>query len=188
MQDDSNKNDFYKPEDDQHDLYSTTAQTPEEPADNPGYSLTWTASEFIQHEKTIVWYMGLAIVTALLAISAYLLLDRDIFSLVIIIILGFIFGVAGSRKPRVLNYTVDDHGIIIDQKDYDYDSFKSYSFDKENSVTSLLFVPNKRLDPSLTVYVPEDKSDEVIDLIGMYLPVQKHETGFFDKFLNKIKF
>lgn len=171
------------------DPFSSTAIQPDDSVNSGEVkSLSWTASEFIQHDKGIFWYLSLASLTLIIALLAYILLDEDRFSLGIILLLGVIFGIAASRKPRILKYSVDEHGLLIDNKDYRYESFRSFSVTDEGSVYTLILTPVQRLSPLLTIYVPEDTVDDVVDLLGMYLPVVQHQSGLIDKFLSRIRF
>jgi hypothetical protein len=189
MQDNQQPTEFYNPGQ-TNNPYASTEQAPV-PQNNFEQEniISWTASEFIYHEKQFIWYLGLVAVTTVVALLGYLVLGRDWYTAIIIIILGIIFGFAAARKPRVLDYAVDDYGLMVDQKHFDYDSFRSFSVVNDNSpIASLVFMPSKRISTTITIYVPAEHLDEVTGLVGMYLPIENHENGLADKFLSKIKF
>ena len=60
--------------------------------------VTWTASEFIEHEKSFNWYVGLAIVAGLLTGTIFLV-TKDKISSATILIAAIVFGVYAARKP-----------------------------------------------------------------------------------------
>lgn len=187
MQDNQQNGQFYSAN--QDDLYANTAQGPEAlNTIQSDTSIKWTASEFVHHEKNITWYLGLLAVTLGVATAVYFILNKDIFTLVIVVLLGIVFGIAGARKPRVLEYAVDDLGLTVAQKRYKYEDFKSFSLEKDSAISSLVFMPVQRFSSALTLYVPEENIDDVIDLVGIYLPLEQHETGYVDKFLSRIRF
>jgi hypothetical protein len=187
MQNEDQNQQIYNEE--QVDPYASTALQQENPeVDNEPTSLSWTASEFIQHDKSAIWYLSLAGLTVAFALLAYFLLNKDIFSLVVILMLGFVFGVSAARKPRILKYTVDDHGLLIDAKEYDYEGFRSFSVIDEGPIFMLVLMPVQRFSPILTIYVPEDTIDAVVDTVGAYLPVVQHQPSLVDKFLSRIRF
>lgn len=189
MQDNEQPREFYSPGQTDNP-YASTEQSLE-PQENFQHEniISWTASEFIYHEKKFIWYLGLMTATLLTSLIGYLALGRDWYTAAIITLLGIIFGFAAARKPRVLNYAVDDYGLMVDQKHYDYDNFKSFSVSDDNGpITSLVFMPSKRIGTVITIYVPSENLDDVTDIVGLYLPVEDHVSGLADKFLNKIKF
>ena len=188
MQNDNTQEPYYSQA--QQDSYALTAQQ-ERPTNQGGSasnSIHWTASEFVQHDKQSGWYMGLAAATVLVATAAYFLLNGDLFAPIIVLILGITFGVAGARKPRVLEYSLDEYGLVAGSRHYTHEDFKSFAVLSEGPVSSLILMPSKRLSPSLTLYAPQDQIDNVVNTLGMFLPLEQHEVGFIDNFLSKIRF
>lgn len=187
MQDNQQSDQYYTAN--QDDPYANTAQDPEAPSHiQSDASISWSASEFVHHEKNVLWYLGLAGATIAIAAAVYFILNQDTFTLVIVLLLGVVFGIAAARKPRVLNYMVDDFGLAVDKKQYKYEDFKSFSLEKDSAISSLIFMPVQRFSPPLTLYVPSENIDDVIDLVGVYLPLEQQETGYVDKFLSRIRF
>ncbi|WP_206780514.1 hypothetical protein, partial [Microbacterium sp. AISO3] len=74
--------------------------------------MRWTASEYIAHDRGPSWYVGLGFCAILLAGLVYLL-TRDYISSGMIIIVAGVFGVFAVKKPRVLEYSIDDRGLTI---------------------------------------------------------------------------
>src|ERR1019366_1450817 len=63
--------------------------------------VTWTASEYIAHEKSVLWYLVLALTTAALSTGIYFI-NHDKISVGVVILVALIFGIYAARKPRVL--------------------------------------------------------------------------------------
>src|SRR5258708_34948121 len=80
----------------------SAAQTPASAASSQENAVSWTASEFIAHDKATSWYIGLGVAAGLLAVLVYFL-AHDWVSIIVIIIITTIFGVFAAREPRVLN-------------------------------------------------------------------------------------
>jgi len=189
MQDNQQNDRFYNNNHAERSDYSTTEQNPEY-SDLKGLEepIKWTASEFVQHDKNPLWYLGLSAVTIFTASLSFLLLNKDIFAPAIVVVLGIVFGIAGARKPRVLEYSLEDTGLNVGQRHFIYEEFKSFGVLSESVVSSIILMPSKRFSPALTLYVPQELLDDVVDVIGMYLPLEQHEIGYLDKFLSKIKY
>jgi hypothetical protein len=147
----------------------------------------WTASEFIQHDKSAAWYMILALGAALLAAAVYLL-TKDKISAGMIIIIAIVFGVFAARKPRELTYQVDKTGVHIGGKAYPYGNFKSFAVVEEGALESVWLMPLKRFMPIISIYFPAEDKDKIIDVVGAYLPVQEHQLDSVDKLMHHLRF
>src|SRR5688572_14165602 len=80
-------------------------------------AITWTASEFVAHDKSAGWYLTLAAAAA--AISAVVfLISRDAVSVGVVIVAAIFLGIYAARKPRQLEYRLDQKGITIGSKSY----------------------------------------------------------------------
>src|SRR5258708_7577715 len=83
----------------------TSPEQPTQPAASND-TVSWTASEFISHEKNIGWYLLLVLGGGFLAL-AISLLTHDIFSGVMVAIVAIALGFFASRQPRTLPYQLD---------------------------------------------------------------------------------
>lgn len=152
-------------------------------------AVTWSASEFIAHEKSIGWYALLVLAAIALAVLTYFLSSHDILSVVVIIIVAIIFGAIAGRKPRELHYALDSRGVSVGQAFRPYSEFKSFAKVEEGAVTAIIFLPLKRFIPPLSVYVGQDMEDVVTQAIADHLPFdQEHGYDAVDRFIQRIRF
>lgn len=195
-----------EPEVEQRSLYhpeadgATTAATEEqhyaeplppvpsaEPHPHHTSSVSWTASEFIEHDKDTMWFAGLAGVT-LIVVAIIYFMTRDIFTAIIIMIAGILFGVAANRPPRNMQYTVDDHGVSIGAKTYPYADFRAFSVAQEGPLKSITFVPLKRFMPLLSMYYDPADEDEIAEVLSAHLPMQDHKADPLEQLMKRIRF
>lgn len=163
-------------------------QTPQpRPSAKPFNGVQWTASEFIAHQKNTGWY-GLLFLAAIAGSAAMYLLTRDVISTVMVVIVAVILGIFAARKPRTLDYQVDENGIHIGPKSYPYADFKSYAIIDEGAFNSITFIPMKRFMPAISVYYEPADEDQIINVLGNYLPVEERQKDAIDKFMHKIRF
>lgn len=153
----------------------------------PGDGVSWTASEFIAHEKGVGWYLALVLATAMLATLIYLL-TKDKISSGVVILAAIIFGAYAARKPRTLEYRLDDSGLTIAGKFYDYSQFRSFVVIQEGAFPSITFMPLKRFMPSLTVYYSPQDEQKITDLLADQLPIENRGHDPLDRFLHRIRF
>lgn len=151
------------------------------------FSVAWSASEFISHEKSFSWYLLLGFGTVVMAGIIYLV-TREIFSTVIVVIVGIGFGIFGAQKPRVLEYSVAPEGISIGNKHFLYDEFRSFAIINEGAIPSIQLLPHKRFMIPITMYFEPADGDHIIDVLGEYLPLEQHDRDMIDKLISKIHF
>jgi hypothetical protein len=157
-----------------------------QPAQSNG-PVRWTASEFIQHDKTAIWYLGLIAGAAILAALIFLL-TKDKISTAIIIVVAIVFGIFAGRRPRELEYQVDDSGIHIGQKSYTYADFKSFAIVEEEALESIWLMPLKRFMPIITIYFAPNDGQKIVDTLSSYLPVAEHKLDSVDKLMHRLRF
>ena len=185
----------YKPEDETNKTDAPQQQfTPAPPLESPPEQLrtrqaevSWTASEFIAHDKSPMWYMVLGTVIVVLMALAYFIF-HDMIAAIFIIFLGVIFGALASHKPRVLEYRIDPSGVHIGPKVYSYDQFKSFGIVQEGAFSNITLMPLKRFSPSLTVYYPPEEEDVIVAAMADYLPMANIPNDAIDRFLRTIHF
>lgn len=147
----------------------------------------WTASEFIDHEKQAGWFAAVGIIAAVIALGMYLF-TQDLVSAVVIIMVSTLFAVFGARKPRILKYILDVHGIHIGNKSYSYNEFKSFAIMEEGPFNSVLLQPFKRIATPISLYYPPDQELAIVNTIGSYLPQELREHSLIDRLMRKVRF
>ncbi len=67
---------------------------------NPA-NITWTASEFVEHDKSPSWYLGFLFL-AIVGIGAIYLITRELFSVIALGLFAVAFMVFAARKPKLI--------------------------------------------------------------------------------------
>jgi hypothetical protein len=159
--------------------------TPSLPADPPEAS--WSASEFVDHNKNINWYIGLGGITLLLDIILYFW-THDFVSIIAVTAMAALLGVMASRKPRVLNYRLDTAGLTIGSTFHPYGEFKSFALMDDGALQSITFLPLKRFMPPLSVFYAAEDQDRITQVLAQYLPMEMRQRDAIDKFSRRIRF
>jgi hypothetical protein len=149
--------------------------------------LSWTAAEFVSHDKGTKWYVAL-IATGVVAAALDFLVARDLLSTIIILVATLMLGLYASRKPREQRYALDRSGIWVGDKVYDFQSYKTFSVVDEGAAASIIFMPLKRFMPPLTIYVSPDVEDGVVDFLADFLPFEQHKADIIDTLMRRIRF
>lgn len=150
-------------------------------------TITWTASEFIAHHKPPSWYA--ALFGGLLGLTGFAyFLTRDVVSVVTILIVGVLFAILASRKPRQLSFGLNSSGVTIGDKFYPFSQFKSFDVIHEGAVGCINLLPLKRFMPELSIYYPPEEEDKIIDALSENLPHNRREEQSFDRLMKRIRF
>lgn len=150
-------------------------------------TVSWTASEFIAHQKSSGWYGILAVVSLVLAVSVYFL-TKDFITTGFVIFGAVILGYYASRQPRELNYQISENSVAIGAKSYGYDEFRSFSIVDEGAFSSVIFMPLKRFAPLRAIYFAPEHEDQIINILMPRLPFEEHSHDLIDKLMLRIRF
>ena len=149
--------------------------------------ISWKALEHHHFEKTVEWFLVLAIMTFALAFSAFYL---DNFLLGMMIVLGgIIIAIAAGRRPRMIRYTVGARGLRVGHQFFPYKSLHSYAIDEEHRHgPHLLVLPKQRFSAMLVLPLPEEYIDDVEDILYGRLEEGDLEEPFFNILLEILRF
>lgn len=159
----------------------------EKPSTDADNSITWSASEFIAHNKGAGWFFGLGALIVLIAALVYVL-TKSIFSSVMIVLIGIIFGVAARRQPKVVNYTLSSTGVGIGEKFFPYSEFKSFSVVEEGAFRFVSLISFKRFVPAIGIYYEPNDEEKILETISTYLPHEETSKDFVEHLMHRIKF
>ena len=140
--------------------------------------VSWQAQEYIQREKNIGWYVGLVIVAVILCVLSVILGWWTFLILVIVSTIALM--VYSLRPPRTLHYSLTNKGIVVGDQLHKYDNYKAFGISQDDKHFSIVLLPRKRFSPRTTVYFPENQGEEIVDVFGARLPMQKVEPDFLD--------
>jgi len=150
-------------------------------------SVSWSASEFIAHEKGVGWYLALAGATILFTALIFLL-TKDKISSGAVAVAAIVFGAYAARKPRTLEYRLNASGLSIAGKFYDYGQFRSFTNEHDDALSSITFMPLRRFMPALTIYYSPADEQKILQLLSDRLPFENRGRDVVDRFLHRIRF
>lgn len=164
----------------------TPVSTAIPPNGSEGY-ITWTASEFIEHNKSATWYVILILGAVILA-SIIWLWTRDKITAGTIIVVGLVLAIMGAKKPRDQNYKLDNRGIYIGEKFLPFNEFKSFNLIKRGAFHSLVFSPLKRFGVYRSVYFDPADEEKIMAILASYLPMEEPRRDLLDELMWKMRF
>jgi hypothetical protein len=181
--------DFYNPSDkategDHDPDQSDDANSSPEPRSSR--SVSWTASEYIEHHHGAGWYLVLLWGTAASAVLVYFV-TKEYFAAGTIAAVGLIVGVFAARKPQQIKYELSSSGLRVGDKLYNYNLFKSFSILREGGFSSLNLQPLKRFMPPVTAHFEAKDQDKIVNAISDFLPYEEHKIDQIDKLSRKLR-
>lgn len=150
-------------------------------------SVSWTASEYIAHDKNISWFVILGAGLFVLVGLGYFL-TRSIFATVLLASAGLSFGIFSVRPPRVLQYQILDSGILIGEKLFPFSELKSFTIHDETAVPSVMLMPLKRFMPPITIFYDPQTEDLIINALSDHLPHEDRAPDLVDRLMSRIRF
>jgi hypothetical protein len=187
-------NDFYKPGDQVTAVaeppakaLAPTASAPSAPPPSDRGTITWTASEFVHHDRGIMWYGLLFLATVILAGGVYVL-TKDYFATGTIAVVGVIVAVFAARKPSQVSYGLSSSGITVGEKTYNYSQFKSFSILRTEAGSSISLLPLKKFMPPVDASFGPADEEKITDVLGQYLPYEERKQAGIDRLSHKLRF
>lgn len=181
---------------DQFQYHGSTAVNPAvtpSPPDNyvaqPEQSplMQWNASEFIDHQKDVSWFVPLFVVVIAITAVVYLL-SKDILATLVILLGGITFATFAKKKPQTLTYSLLPTTIKVGTKTYSYDDFRTFSIVQEGALLSVFLEPVKRFIPPLSIYFAPEDGERIFDTLAGHIPHQERQPDLIERLMHKIRF
>lgn len=152
--------------------------------DNPVY---WSGKEYISHDKDAFWFIIFAIVVISFIALDIFLIKSYTFSFLVVVMAAAIL-ILSHRPAREINYTLSGReGLYIGERLYRFDEFRAFGLLEEDDNNMLVLIPTKRFALSLSVYFPEQAGEEIVDIFGSRLPMEKVKFDFVDIIVRKLR-
>jgi len=153
----------------------------------PKEEVRWMASEFISHEKSSSWYVTLALITVVFCGLVYLF-TRQYVSIGVIVVLAIAFGVYANIKPKTLEFLVDSSGVTVDKKHFNYEAFKNIEIIEGGVVPSVNLIPVKRFAVPVTLYFLPQQKEQILEILGEFLPSETKRLEAIDRLVARLRF
>ena len=146
----------------------------------------WQAPEYLQHVKSPVWYIVFGIVVLAFMVAAIFLMNTWSFALLIPVMAGALM-VYSHRPARDASYVLSEKGLYINDQLHALEEFKVFGVIQDSPLNSLVLVPVRRFRPGLNVYFPSEVGEQIVDILGGYLPMEEMHHDAFDTIVQKLR-
>jgi hypothetical protein len=149
--------------------------------------IQWTASEFVSHQKTGMWYVSLGGISAVITIIVFIV-THNILSALVVAAACMAFGVLAARKPETKSYQISSDGVTIAGRVYPFNMFKAFSVIEEGAINCIWLRPLKKFAPTVAMYYPPDQEDRIIMMLDNFLPQEDRQHDIVERLSRRIRF
>lgn len=154
---------------------------------NPEYlqPVHWQAAEYFQRERNHSWFAVMALVAVALTLVAIFVIKSLTFAVLIPVMTATLI-IYSYRPPRMLSYSLGRKGLHINDQLFPFSEFKGFSIRSTNGQYMAMLVPVKRFKPAISVNLPNEVGEVVVDMLASRLPVLSSEPDIVDRIIEKL--
>jgi hypothetical protein len=149
--------------------------------------ISWTGPEFAQHDKPSGWYITCVLIAFVLGGAIYFL-TKDVISSAFVAAAIIMLGFYSLRKPKDVNYSLNDYGMTVGPKSFSYEEFRSFTVTVEGAYLTVTFLPLRRFATTAGLFYQGQDEEKIINFLADRLPMEKHKPDMIDSFMQRIRF
>jgi hypothetical protein len=157
------------------------------PQEKKKSSISWSASEYIAHEKNQGWFL-LLIGGAVLVSGIFYLLYRDILTSLAVLTAASCAAFFAHRQPQPKNYELSSVGLQAGDLLHKFSEFKSFSVVEEGALDSIWLKRLARFKPPVVIYFAPEDENKIIEMLSNFLPHEQRQLDAIDRFSKRIRF
>ena len=146
----------------------------------------WEAAEYINHDRSKLWYIIFGIATVAITAIAILLIKSPTFAILVPVMAVALF-IYTRHAPDMMRYTLSRKGLHINDRLLPFDQFRSFGVVKGTTVNSIVLVPRKRFQPGTTIFFGDEVGEVIVDMLASRLPMKEVQPDIIDKLLARLR-
>lgn len=150
-------------------------------------TLSWQASEYVQHDKGMRWFLVLCGIACVLLLIDVFLIRSWTFG-ILLVIMTAVLVIYARRPPHLINYSLSPQSLKIDEKQFLLDSFRAFGVIQEEALHLIQLVPIQRFMPPVSIYFPVEEGERIVDILGSVLPMETMEPDLIDRVMQRVRF
>lgn len=149
--------------------------------------ISWQAKEYIEHEKGAWWYVVASIV-AIGLIALDLLLVKSYTFTALVVVMSVALFLYTKRPARTIQYTLSGRqGLYADSHLYHLSDFRAFGILQDGNQHAIVLIPVKRFAFAVMFYFPESAGEQIVDILGQRLPMEKVKLDAIDILVRKLR-
>ncbi len=120
---------------------------------NENEKITWQVPEYDRPKRNRNWYI--ATIVVIIAITVYSIISANYLFTIIMIIGSIMLFWHDYQEAPLINIELEEEGIVIGSKFYDYDEIKSFSivYKPKENIKNLYLIFNNNFKNRLTIHL-----------------------------------
>ena len=148
--------------------------------------ISWNAYEHTYTEKGSEWYWSVGIITVTAAVLA-VIFSNLIFA-IFLLVGGFALAIHASKKPNIVEYSINDRGVVIGDRLYPFLELESFWIEHEHHEPHILIKSQKFFMPYLHIPIDEVNPEDVRTVLLKYIAETEHAEPVSLKLLERLGF
>ncbi len=150
-------------------------------------TIQWSAPEFRFYEKTSRWYLVSLIVAIIL--GALALWQGNILFLIFVIIAEALIFFWGKQLPRLIQYELNDQGILADGKKLHlFTDLEAFALVEDDQPFELVLKSKRKFATHIKIFVPPEQGQAVKDELLQFLPEFDYQEPLAEHLMKRIRF
>ncbi|MEQ1561475.1 MAG: hypothetical protein ABL899_01990 [Nitrospira sp.] len=143
--------------------------------------ISWKAPEYIHSEKTTDWYWIVGIITISIAVIA-VILNNIIFG-ILIVTASFTLSLFASRKPSLVDITIDNSGVTSGKIKYPYSNLESFWVETRDAHHRIILKSKKLFMPFIVLLIENADPEQIHSTLSKYLKEEEHTEPLLEKII-----
>lgn len=129
--------------------------------------LEWNALEHAHQERTREWYYALGTLTVSSALIA--IVFGNSFFAVLIMLAGFTLGLLAARPPRLISFSLNERGLMVDEEWYPMDTLRAFWITEDDEGATLLIDTPRIMTPDLVIPLAGVHPEQVRHILSAHV-------------------
>jgi hypothetical protein len=129
--------------------------------------VSWSAPEYEHKERSSDWFWALGIIVV--ASFGAAVIYGNYFFAVLILLAGILLGFFATKPPGVVEYELNNHGVLIRDRLYPYENIKSFWVATSSSrlpSKPTLFIKSERVFmPIISIPIEDAWAEDIADIM-----------------------
>jgi len=150
--------------------------------------IIWRAAEYEYFQKDVLWYFVVTIIGLALIVLA--LWKNNFLFAIFIIISTVLFVTLGKKKPRVVEFKINDDGVGIGKSVfYKYENIESFDAKSyPDRLDELILKRKSPIHPFVRIPIDSEHLKEAKKILSKHLEEKKYEDSVIDSISDTLGF
>ncbi len=141
--------------------------------------IKWKAPEYEFKQKSVDWYWTIWIVSVVLIILS--MINGSALLAILIFFSAFTLSVQAARKPEIIDFELNDLGVVVAKTRYTYGKIKSYWIEQDEDPQIILKMKDSHLFSQVVIPLENVDVRKIDGHLANYLEKEEMEVNLIYK-------